>query len=67
MFGFVMNIMGWLVGAAYMPPAAAVPCGITGKPHGTQLCVPYKPAEKGDVLVLMGYYTFHRPRTSFFR
>ena len=31
-------------------------CDVTDKPHGTQLCVPYKPAEKGEVLILTVYY-----------
>ena len=47
---------GRSVGAAYMPPAAAVPImRYTGKPHGTHICVPYKPAEKGEVLILTGW------------
>ena len=41
-----------------MPPVCNHP-DITNyreKLHGTHICVPYKPAEKGEVLILTGYY-----------
>ena len=38
---------GSFVGAAYMPPVQSPGyCDISGKLHGTHLCVPYKPAGK---------------------
>ena len=43
---------GYSVGAAYMPPVQPTrQINLTGKPHGTHICVPYKPAEGRNVPV----------------
>ena len=41
------NFTGWVVGAVVDRPLQSHGhCDITGKRHGTHICVPYKPADK---------------------
>ena len=41
-----------------MPPVCNRPdiTNYRAKLHGTHICVPYKPAEKGEAFILTGYY-----------